>query len=389
MILLPSGPKVLSKQKREAWSTSLSLPRDQFGNEKQKTVFLLKGRTSDGFVKKFWFEDRDDADAFLFAMAMGTLRYERELWRLPVPHWDPEIGEGLTYEFATVTFLTSTTQATFNKPADWNNSDNFVACIGGGGSGGVSNRASSVNANASGGGGGGCGGYINYTLAANATYLCGPGGAARNRTTSGTTAGLNGTDTYFDATSYAGATVGATAGVGGKGSTSSATSSAGGTGKGSWFNNGGASGAAASTSNTQSATGGGGAGGSTGNGVSSNGTSNNTGRAATDGGGGDNGTDGAGGAGSTSGAGTNGSNGTSYSSSGFGGGGGGSSLAIGLHPQGGNGGNYGGGGGGASGGSTSTADTSVTSGSGAQGAIVVSYTPVSALPGFNLAMIGM
>lgn len=387
MILLPTGPKILLPQKKAEWSPSLSLRRDQFGNEERKIVFCLTGYLSDGAKRKFWFEDRDDADAFLHAMAMGTLVREPELWRLPVPNWHPDIGEGLVYEFATVTFLSSTSQATYTKPSDWNDANNFIASVGGGGSGGCSNRASSINANASGGGGGGFGIYNNLTLSGNATYQCGIGGAAKNRTTAGQTAGSDGLETYFNGATYAAAPTGATPGIGGKASSSTAASAAGGTGKGTGSNSGGASGAAAATSNSASATGGGGAGGPNGAGVASAATSNSSGRASTDGGNGDASLGGVGGGAAT--AASPGGDGTEYGSAGSGGGGGGSSGAVGTHGTGGAGGNYGGGGGGASSGSTSTADTNLTSGAGTQGNIVVSYTPIVPASGFNLAMMGM
>src|SRR3954452_20877814 len=85
------------------WRTpSRALPKDQFGNE-NRTRFRLRARLDNGRVGWCgWFDDRSDADAFLWAIATDTLRYERELWRLPSPWWDAGIGPDVAYDFTTV-----------------------------------------------------------------------------------------------------------------------------------------------------------------------------------------------------------------------------------------------------------------------------------------------
>ena len=140
--------------KREWMTPSVTQRKDEFGNE-NRTCFKLKARLNDGFTKwTGWFEDREDFDAFLWALVKGTLKYERELWDLSLPNWDPDIGENVTYEFATVTFLTTTGANTYYVPSDWDSSGSKIDCIGGGGGGG---------AGASSGGDGGNGG--NYGAA--------------------------------------------------------------------------------------------------------------------------------------------------------------------------------------------------------------------------------
>src|ERR1035437_656430 len=227
-------------------------------------------------------------------------------------------------------FLTSGT--TWTVPTDWNNSNNSIECLGGGGGGSSQNNGAS----SSGASGGGYGKVSNITLTPSSTvnYAVGVGGTAGN-------AGLgggNGGDTYFNAASYAAATV---AGQHGLGSQGTATY-AGGSGKGTTVYSGGGT----STGNN----GGGGAAGLNGNG---NGSSGNNG------GSGDAGFGGAGGARFN-----NGGNGTEWDSThGSGGGGGGNG-----NPSG-NGGSYGAGGG-------SSGSSVITSGAGSQGIIVINYTTV-------------
>jgi len=389
MILLPSGPKILLPQKREAWSSSLSLPKDQFGHDVVRARFLLKGRTSDGFIKKFWFEDRDDADAFLHAIVTETINQQPALWRLPVPNWHPDIGEGLVYEFATVTFLTATTTSNYTRPGDWDNSANSIEAIGAGGSGGVGNRSTSSIVNATGGAGGAFGKSSNLTIGSSVSYICGTPGASVNRTTAGATNGNAGTDTLWDGASYAAAVVAAQGGPGGTAANSNTfqPGATGGTGKGTVNFNGGSSGSAGMSSSTKGATGGGGAAGPNGAGGSSTGVSGGTGTG-TNGGNGDNGSGGTGGTGNAASAGTAGSDGTEYGSSGSGGGGGAGGGTTGATNSG-AGGNYGGGSGGLAVGSTTTASNNATVPAGKQGLIVVTYTPLVVRSGYNLAMIGM
>lgn len=360
------------------WRTpSISLPKDQFGNDGVRTRFRLRVRLNDGHIAwTGWFEDRDDADAFLFALASGSLRYERELWRLPTPEWHPGIGEDLSYEFATQTFLTTTgSNQTYTKPSDWNDSNNTIESIGGGASGGVANRSTATRSFGSGGGGGGYGIYTNLTLSGNATYRIGSGGTAVNRTTAGTTAGNAGSDSWFgvSATDYASASTGATAGSAGAAVNSGNVSGgAGGSGKGTGNFAGGAGGGVTygSGTNPRAGAGGGGAGGlnGAGNAGATVTTSGTSGQSA-----GGSGDAGSGGPAGTAGGGTGG-NGTEWSAS-YGSGGGGGGATFTTTGTSGSGGNYGGGGGGMGCGSTTVAGDG-TSGAGIQGLIVITYTPL-------------
>lgn len=394
MIILPdrklSRGKVLMPVPRREWMPPSRAQQKTFCGDEDRTRFRLRAKTHDGrMVWQGWFEDRDDADAFLFALVSGSLRYERGLWQLPTPAWHPGIGEELSYDFVTQTILTTTgSNQTYTKPADWNNADNTVECIGAGGSGGVGSRlGTATTALGSGGGGGGYGVYTNLTLSGNATYRCGTGGTSVNRTTTGVTAGVAGGDTWFGvgATSYASASVGGTGGGAGNGNnqatSGSATGGTAGAGKGTANAAGGAGGDITVTNTNRYGSGGGGAGGPNGAGnagVSYSGTSAGN----SNGGSGDAGSGGSAGV-APGGA---GGNGTEWTTHGCGGGGAGSSTTT--VAVAGSGGNYGGGGGGAGAGSTgNTGD--VTSGAGTQGIIIIEYTPASFRSLYNMPMIGM
>ena len=235
-------------------------------------------------------------------------------------------------------FITSGTS--FAVPADWNDNNNMIECIGAGG-GGVTRTG------AAGGGGGAYCRTTNVTLtpSGSVTIQIGVGGGA----------GANGTASWFNGTSSTSASCGAAGGTGGSGSTGGAggtignsigtTTFAGGTGGGT-----GGTGAASA--------GGGGAAGPNGlgvNGVSAPATTPGAGGA------GDAGMGGTGGAV----GGIAGGNGTEFQlSPAFGSGGGGGSGTASVN--GGNGGNYGGGGGGAGHGG----------GTGGPGLCIVTYTPI-------------
>ena len=268
---------------------------------------------------------------------------------------------------STVIFLTSGT--TWTVPSDWNSANNKIEVIGGGGGG-----DNGVSGNPGGGGGGGA-----YSLASDVPLTVGAtvGISIGSGGTSATNPGGTGGNTYLcNSTSNCGSiggsavVVGANGGSGGTlfspgagGSTSGGVGStlyAGGSG-------GGIGGSAASGS------GGGGAAGPSGAG--SNGAYDNSG-SGSNGGAGDNDTGGSAGAGagyySNGGSGGNGTEWTQTSDSstaGSGGGGGGCGYTSGTD-NGGNGGSYGGGGGGSYGGNGAT-------GSGAQGIIVITYTPTT------------
>lgn len=397
MIILPDRhiprARILMPVHDMEWrEPSRAMFKDQFGNPGIRTRFRLRARLNDGFIAwEGWFDDRADADAFLSALVSRSIRYERELWRLPNPEWHPGLGENLSYEFVTTTFLTTTgTSNTYNVPSDWDSSANTIECIGAGGAGAASRSSSGSKCYAAGGAGGGYGKETNMSLTpgGTATYGCGAAGTSTQRTTTGSNTGGTGGDTYFNAASYAAATVGGQGGAGGAGSTTTTVSAAtGGAGKGATNYSGGNGGAITSTSSVRLGTGGGGAAGPNGAGAAgtSSASASNT---STAGGAGDAGSGGtAGAATSQTGTAAAAGNGTEFQVSpayGSGGGGGGNHTSAGTSTAS-AGGTYGGGGGGNAG-----HGSNATGGPGKQGLIVVIYTPTAAtfFP-TNLAMIGM
>ncbi len=370
------------------------ISKSQWINEGIKTYFRLRARLNDGHICwTGWYEDRDDADAVLFAITTGSIKSEPQLWDLSTPHWYPGLGEIESYDFATVTFITSPTGSnqTYNVPSDWNNSNNSIECLGAGGSGAALRHGLTGIRYASGGGGGGYGVYTNLTLTAGgtATYQIGTGGTAVTSTVQGTgISGNAGGDTWFNGTTYSGASVGGVGGSNGNWSiTTSVNGGTGGGGKGTSSNSGGRGGDITGTGGFRCMTGGGGAAG--GSGAGGNGVDiSATAAAASAGGTGDNGAGGAGGAGVFNGAtGNNGGNGTEWSASyGSGGGGGGVSASNQGATVAGSGGTYGGGGG--AGGCISF---NATSGAGTNGIIVITYEPSAAatLILTNIPMLGM
>lgn len=171
--------------KREWLPSSQSLPKDQFGNE-TRNMFGIRARSNDG--KVVWmahFEDREDFDAFLWALVNKTLKYERALWDLPTPTWQPYLGELISYEFYGTSFLTTAGSIqTYNVPIDWT-MNNKIYCIGGGGGGGQSvliyyYSTTSINTAEAGSGGGG-GGYsmkkgVSLTPGGTCQYFVAAGG---------------------------------------------------------------------------------------------------------------------------------------------------------------------------------------------------------------------
>lgn len=287
-------------------------------------------------------------------------------------------------------FLTNTASTTWVVPYDWNNASNTIEVIGGGGGGDGTNNPST---NGVGGGGGGAYAKIsNLALIQNGSVTVQVGGG-----TSGSSgAGATSTDTYFNGsgTICIGQSVCAKGGlgapVGNFGAGGSVTSSLGttkyaggdgGIGNTTGDSSGGGGGAAGPHGTGMKAGNGiarGGGGGGGGNGGGTNGATSTTGV----GGNGGNGFIGSGG-----GIGTNSAGGNATSTTGGGGGGGMTSggagatstewVTAGYGPGGGGGGGltltggrgglYGGGGGGDEG----------TGGIGAQGLIVIRYTPLT------------
>lgn len=331
------------------------------------TRFSITARLDDGhIVWRGWFDDRDDADAFLWAMATGSLHYQPELWRLPTPWWHPDLGEGLTYDFLTNVFLTASpgSNQTFTSPSDWINASNSVETIGGGASGGVAVDNTGTKSS-TGGGGGAWNKITNFSFAApgttTATYQCGVGPAGVFNGTNGVGSdGVNGGDTWFNATTLAGSSVGSKGGVKGTRANATVAGGAGGVGAsgvGTSNNNGGRGGT--ETAPGLGVTGGGGAAGSSAAG-GNGGDGNNPGGDQTIGGQGNGILGGLGGSGSV------GADGTEWDATHGSGGGGGGLFSVGTGYA---GGLYGGGGGGVN---ANTA-TGGTGGSGRQGIVRLSY----------------
>ena len=290
-------------------------------------------------------------------------------------------------------FITTTGAGTFTVPSNWNSSNNYIEAIGGGGGG-------CGNPNACGGGGGEYRAISNFSASpgANISVVVGAGGA-------GIAAGINpggyGASSTFNGTSlvagggYGGVNGGTLGGQGGHGGTGAAANFNGGdggegpnTGGGGGGGAGGPLGAGGNGGDGDNGGGGcfcGGGGGGNGGGASASdvgsGASVGTdgGNNASAAGGGAHGapptggSNGGGGGGADSGTynGGAGGNGTEWGSVGSGGGGGGGSGGGSTQAgTGGNGGQYGGGGGG-------EADQAFggKGGDGADGIIVITYTP--------------
>ena len=293
-----------------------------------------------------------------------------------------------------------TTGTSWVVPNDWNSSNNTVECIGAGGGG----DSGWENA---GGGGGAYAKSVNLTLTpgASVTYQVGAGGAGGPTTSSANFAGgdgISGTDTWFNSGSFpsSGSACGAKAGQGGTSFAGTPNTSLGGTasasyasgtgsvkytggtgGQGSWGGGGGGgaagpngAGANGGNGNGVPAMGGGGGGGADGGTAGGNAVSTTGGAAGVGANGG-----GSGGAGPTSatvgnagGAGREWTQTSDLTVAGAGGGGSGSGSSS-SGKTGGAAGNYGGGGGGAghNGGDPETN----AGGAGANGIIVITYTP--------------
>lgn len=368
MLIGRSEPRVLLPLAAHYWrEPSLAQPKDQFGRQ-NRTRFVIRGWKADGgLVHERWYDDRDE--------------FDHDLWR----HIVEEPYADVAWQWAVTTTLTSPTGSnqTYNVPTDWNNANNFIDTIGGGASGAVIGAASGLRV-ATGGGGGGWGGYDDLSLTPGGTATYRIAATAAGVTTSGvaTIAGNNGNDSWFNGTTYAGASVGALGGLAGAAGTTNQNGGNGQAGKGTANFTGGRGGNVTAATQLRHATGGGGAAGPGGNG--GNGTDDAADvSVATSGGTGDNSLGGAGSAGAlgvgvnaTSSAGTSGTE--MGGGIGAGGASGGATADSGHTATSGNGGNYGA----ASGGAVVVSSQTVTSGTAAQGAIIVTYTP--ALSGFFL-----
>jgi hypothetical protein len=389
MLILPdrNAPvgRLLLPQRKNEWRTPSNAQRkDHLGNENQ-TRFRLTGRLHDGHIAwRGWFDDREDADAFLLAVLTGSILVERELWRLPTPNWHPDFGEHLTYEFATVTFITTTGAGTFTVPGDWNSATNTVGALGGGAGAG---RGQSGVGNRSGGGGGAYSESANLSLTIGASISVQVGASGAGATVVNTTGGVGG-DTWFNGVSLGAATIGAQggqAGVNNATSTGGAAASGTGTtkksGGSSTVNGGGGSGGGggagangdggAGIGDTAGSTANGGGGGGGGNGGSA-GSQNSAGTGGGGGAGAASGGNGGAGGNANNGVGAGGLDGTNFDAShgSGGGGGGGAGNTGGAGATGGVGGSYGAGGGS---GGPSNGGGQGNGAAGTQGLIYITY----------------
>lgn len=424
---LPKG-KFLLPQKKQDWDQPSERPSAKC--IPNQTRFRLTSYLDDGAISwRGWFDDREDADAFLWAMATGTLEQEPELWRLPSPGWYP--GPIERYEFVTVTFLTNVASTVYVLPGDWSGTHSMEGIGAGswGGGGGVAPWAA---------GGGGAYAKIQnlvfpdlavqaYVQVPNigSTYqpgqdalfnatsrsqaqtfgptkaMCAAGGTVGTGGTVANSVGVtkyDGGNSGFAAGSdgYPGWGGGSGAGPGGAGHRGGTTSIAG-FGGGGGSGGGGAGGGASTDGYALGASYAGGTGGQgpdgTGGGApGSDALTDALGKGGTNGGGGGGGAgsnlygNGSGGFGATYGSGAPYGWDATHGPGGGGGGGGGTGGAGNNGGWGGGGAPYGGGGGG-NGYGTGGAQTS---GSGAVGLIVVTYTPmVASRAGFNMPMMGM
>ena len=359
---IPRAKFLLPVHKGQWMPPSHAQKKTVFGHE-DRTFFLVKALYRNKVVWRGEFEDREDFDIFLHSIATGNIKYDKFVWRLPTPAWDPGLGTELEYQFATQTILTTTGSNSWTTPSDWNDFNNSAECVGA--SGGSGSVGTNGGRGAGGAGGGAYAKEVNLTLSGNTLYEIGAGGAA-GIALSGD--GGNGGQTKFSDPTAAGVwDVLADNGDGGQG-------------------------------------GGGGTGGGGGSSASSIGSTINTGGGGGDGSNGSNGSGGGGGAGGPNGAGgagdiagiytggdgdggtvaggsvnTVGNAGTEFSASyGCGSGAGGCNTGLGGKA----GGNYGGA---PSGARSSGASSNGVAGT--QGLIVVTYTPQ--VLGFNMPMLGM
>jgi hypothetical protein len=386
MIILPDKERrvgrVLLPLARKDWIAP-SARRSIYGIA-DRTRWRVTARLHDGHVRWCgWFDDREDADAFVAALFTGSIVSEPALWDLPTPSWHPDVGRAIDILYAVTQTIALTTTGTYTlqRPYDWNNYSNSVQLIAGGGSG----RGPGA---ADGGGGGAYSAASNIVLTGNPQYQV---GAANTNSSAG--------DSYFNGTSLAAASVSAQHGTNGANASAGSQGGSAGAGIGTTRYSGGSGGQGYAYSGGG---GGGGAGGPHGNGGSGayaqSGGGGAGGGGASGGGNGSSlggGSLGAGGANYlgqylSPGAGGNGGNnsrdgvngfagididGTSIGAGGGAGGGGGSGH------RGGNGGLYGGGGGGAGDGNTVTS-------SGGQGVIYITYAPLVSV-GLSIPMLGM
>lgn len=299
IILNTYEPKILPVVPKSEWrEPSVSMPRNWLGHKEWHTEFVITAKTKAGYT--LWrgvFQDRDDADAFLYAAVRGTLRVEWALHDLPDPIYSPGFypDELIVWQFAVTSYYTSGTSWTV--PSDWNNSSNIITAIGGGADGTGGSFDGKTSTAGPGGGAGACSRITNqsYTPSASRTRQIGASGtdtflkddgnstnAILAKGTTSSTGGASGSGT--GSTKYSGGNGAAVSGANGGGGGGAASYTANGSsGSGS---SGGASGSSASAGSAGTELGSGNGAGGGGNGGTSGGGGNNGGNYGSGGGGG-------------------------------------------------------------------------------------------------------
>ncbi|HZD61401.1 MAG TPA: IPT/TIG domain-containing protein [Xanthobacteraceae bacterium] len=373
MIILPdrniARAKYLMPMHRRAWQSP--------GKHIHFQTWIAQAYRADhSMVWQGHFEDREDADEFMWAIATGNIRQDKYLQRLPIycPDFDPRMLDDPSIGYNLVSNIGIGGGSGWGVPGDcsgiFGRAGEFVDVIGGGGSGTA--RCMQSAGNATGGGGGAFariyyGGV--YAPGSTVPLVVGGGGGGVAAGQYSTANGNGGGYTSWNnnqALAY-----------GGNGGVSSnypnaAGSAAGGNadaGAGAVRYHGGRSGSGNVTSSGSGGTGGGGAGGP-GGGGNIGGDTASTGAQPTAGGSGGGGGGGAGGGpagANTAGPSGQGGEGYEYGPWGSGGGSGGLYSSIGNGSSG-RGGYYGGGSGG-----VTCVTSNATTGAGGQGLIVVRY----------------
>jgi hypothetical protein len=324
--------------------------------------WVVRARVSDGaIVRELWFDDRDEADAFLLSRLLNT----------PWPHYEP-LEYPATWSILVFVTLTTTSASAQNYtvPADYTTAGSVWNVIAGGGAGG----RGSVGSPGTGGAGGAFSQQTNVALTPSdvRSFFIQPFAAAP----ASFAAGNPGLDAWFNGATLLASSVGAKGGGGGSVNVSAATGGAAASGVGALKKSGGNGGLASVAS---SAGGGGGAAGQDADGT--NAPAANAASTAFSGGAGNGGVNGGGtaGTGGTAAPGVPGGSGNNLAA-GIGSGGGGGN---GINNAAGGAGLYGGGGGGSN-------PSAAASGSGAQGLIYGTYGAAAGSGlRYNMPMMGV
>jgi len=386
MIILPdrniARAKYLTPLHYKQWRPPIWWEGRETGNVLGVYFIVQAFRSNGEMVWKGWFEDREDADEFMYSVVTANIRQDRYIQRLPQkmpwseggidPTWLYE--EGIFYNLVSLGAIGPST-ANWTVPGDCygfrSRAGEFCDVIGPGGGGG----AGCSGASAAGGGGGGWARIYSYAMSPGQayTYVISAGAAGADvdayNGTSGVGAGAAGTWFISSGVLYC------TGGGGGNYANGQTTGGAGGGGVAGAI---GYTGGRGGTSANYPYSGGGGGGGGCGpNGNGSQGGDGGGAQYAQTAGGNGNGNQiGGGGAGGAAGA-----NGNWYGPWGPGGGGGGArplSSTVNGRMYGGPGGHYGGGGGGVAG-PGGNAGSRAIGGAGGGGLLVYAYEPTATI----------